>query len=47
MKTKTNWKLWFKAAGIRVCQDVEGVSVREAVERFERGELTFAEASNK
>ncbi len=36
-----------KAAGIRVCQDVDGVSVREAVERFERGELTFAEASNK
>ena len=36
-----------KAAGIKVCQDVEGVSVREAAERFERGELPFAEASNK
>ena len=36
-----------KAAGIKVCQDVEGVSVREAVERFESGALPFAEASNK
>ena len=36
-----------KAAGIKICQDVEGVTVREAVERFERGELPFAEASNK
>ena len=26
---------------------VEGVTVREAVERFVRGELPFAEASNK
>ena len=36
-----------KAADIKICQDVEGVTVREAVERFERGELPFAEASNK
>ena len=36
-----------KAAGVKICQDVEGVTVREAVERFERGELPFAEASNK
>ena len=36
-----------KAAGIKVCQDVEGVTVREAVERFESGSLPFAEASNK
>ena len=35
------------AAGIRICQDVEGVTVREAVDRFVRGELPFAEASNK
>ena len=35
------------AAGIRICQDVEGVTVREAVERFTRGELPFAAASNK
>ena len=35
------------AAGIKICQDVEGVTVREAVERFVRGELPFAEASNK
>ena len=36
-----------KAAGIKICQDVENVSVREAVERFESGSLPFAEASNK
>ncbi len=36
-----------KAAGIKVCQDVEGVTVREAVDRFTRGELAFSEASNK
>ena len=36
-----------KAAGILICQDVEGVTVREALDRFERGELVFAEASNK
>ena len=35
------------AAGIRICQDVEGVTVREAVDRFVRGELPFAEASSK
>lgn len=35
------------AAGIKICQDVENVTVREAVERFVRGELPFAEASNK
>ena len=35
------------AAGIKICQDVEGVTVREAVERFVRGELPFATASNK
>ncbi len=36
-----------KAAGIKVCQDVEGVTVREAVERFKSGSLPFAESSNK
>jgi len=36
-----------KAAGIKICQDVEGVTIREAVERFVKGELVFAEASNK
>ena len=43
----TGTTMALKAAGIKVCQDVEGVSVREAAERFERGELPFAEASNK
>lgn len=35
------------AAGIRVCQNVEGISVGEAVERFRKGELSFAEGPNR
>ena len=35
-----------KAAGIKVCQDVSG-TVREAVERFQKGEFPFADAPNK
>lgn len=35
------------AAGIRVCQNVEGISVGEAVERYRKGELPFADAPNK
>ena len=35
------------AAGIKVCQNVDGGSVREAVERFVKGELPFADAPNK
>lgn len=35
-----------QAAGITVIQDVEGVTVGEAVERYRRGELTGASAPN-
>lgn len=35
-----------KAADIKVCQDVSG-TVREAVERFQKGEFPFADAPNK
>ncbi len=36
-----------QAAGIKVCQNVDGGSVRQAVERFCKGELPFADAPNK
>ncbi|MBQ3060556.1 MAG: NifB/NifX family molybdenum-iron cluster-binding protein [Desulfovibrio sp.] len=36
-----------EAAGVRVCQNVDGGSVRDAVERFCRGELPFADAPNR
>ena len=36
-----------QAAGIRVCQNVDGGTVRQAVERFCKGELPFADAPNK
>ncbi|MDO5483748.1 MAG: NifB/NifX family molybdenum-iron cluster-binding protein, partial [Desulfovibrionaceae bacterium] len=36
-----------QAAGIKICQNVDGGSVRQAVERFSRGELPFADAPNK
>ena len=35
------------AAGIKGCQNVEGISVGEAVERFRKGEYPFADAPNK
>ena len=35
-----------QAAGIKVCQNVSG-TVREAVERFQKGEFPFASTSNK
>ncbi len=35
------------AAGIKICQNVEGITVGEAVDRFERGDYPFATASNK
>ncbi|MBQ9105096.1 MAG: DUF134 domain-containing protein [Mailhella sp.] len=35
------------AAGIKICQDVEGITVGEAIDRFERGDYPFATASNK
>lgn len=34
------------AAGIQIIQNVEGVTVEQAVERFKRGELTVADAPN-
>ena len=36
-----------RAAGIQVCQDLDGMTVREAVERFTHGDAAFAEAPNK
>lgn len=35
------------AAGIKVCQDLDGITVREAVERFKSGGVPFADAPNK
>lgn len=36
-----------QAAGVKVCQDLDGISVREAVERFTSGAAPFADAPNK
>lgn len=36
-----------QAAGIKVCQNVDGGTVRQAVESFCKGELPFADAPNK
>lgn len=36
-----------EAAGIRVCQDVEGVTTGEALEQYRSGKLSFATESNK
>lgn len=36
-----------KAANIKVCQDLEGMSVGEALSKFKAGEAPFAEAPNK
>ena len=36
-----------KAAGIQVCQDLDGMTVGEAVERFKNGDAPFADAPNK
>ena len=36
-----------KAAGIQVCQDLDGMTVREAVELFKNGKTTFADAPNR
>ena len=35
------------AAGIRVGQDLDGLSVAEAVERFRAGQVSFADRPNK
>ena len=36
-----------KAAGIKVCQDVEGITIGEAIDNFCAGKYPFATASNK
>ena len=36
-----------KAAGIGVCQELDGMTVREAVEKFKNGTAPFADAPNK
>ena len=36
-----------QAAGIKVCQDLDGMTVREAVEKFKKGDAPFADAPNK
>ena len=36
-----------KAAGIKVCQDLDGMTVREAVEKYKNGDAPFADAPNK
>jgi predicted Fe-Mo cluster-binding NifX family protein len=35
------------AAGVRIGQNLEGLTVREAVERFKKGGVEFAQAPNK
>ena len=37
----------WKAAGIKVCQDLDGMTVREAVEKYKNGDAPFADAPNK
>ena len=34
------------AAGVKVCQNLEGLTVRQAVEKYKNGEVAFAEAAN-
>lgn len=36
-----------QAAGIKICPNVDGGTVRQAIERFSKGELSFADASNR
>lgn len=36
-----------QAAGIRVCQDLDGMTVGQALERFQAGNVAFADAPNK
>lgn len=36
-----------RAAGIKVCQNLDGITVGEAVRRFRSGEAAFADAPNK
>lgn len=36
-----------QAAGIKICQNLDGMTVREAVRRFRNGETLYADAPNK
>ena len=36
-----------QAAGVKVCQDLDGLTVREAVEKFKSGAVSFADSPNK
>lgn len=36
-----------QAAGIRICQDLDGMTVGQALERFLSGDVVFADAPNK
>lgn len=36
-----------QAAGIKVCQDLDGMTVGQALERFKAGNAPFADAPNK
>lgn len=36
-----------QAAGIKICQDVQGMTVGEALEKFRAGQFPYAQASNK
>lgn len=35
------------AAGIKICQDMDGMTVGEAVERFKSGSVPFSQVPNK
>lgn len=35
------------AAGVKVCQDLENMTVAEAIEHYKAGKTTFADAPNK
>lgn len=36
-----------QAAGIRICQDLDGMTVGEALDRFASGSVPFADAPNR
>ena len=36
-----------RAAGILICQDVEGITIGEAIENYVAGKYPFASESNK
>jgi predicted Fe-Mo cluster-binding NifX family protein len=36
-----------QAAGLRICQKLEGLTVRQAVEKFKTGDVEYADGPNK